>query len=526
MYKKLKSFLFIVALLTLMASASFNSQAEAVQLKSAQIDAIVSLLKSFDVKSDIVSTVKSVLQGKEIKVPTSIEPKAPKIKCPKIVRNLYLGKSGSDVKELQEFLKEKGFYDYPDITGYFGPATERAVQEFQKRYGVISSGSPEFNGFGVFGPKTRAMIKKICGYDYPEPKPWLCPAIYEPVCAVPKSKCPVCKGDVCLMLACLEPAPKTYSNKCEMTKAGAKFLHEGRCEDSGVTNPEAPQIETISGPASLKVGQKGKWKVKVRNIKEGDYLSYSWSWGDEKIQGFSYGNMMKKESDDLNSSAEASHIYYSPGLYKIKVTVRNQAGLSNSATVTVKVKDDAAVSLQCQSWYDGCNTCSRAYPGAPAICTKRYCALDESIWSGKVKCLKYFDDYEKLHLYDIRLDKYSYSLDESIKLKWNYSGSTENKKLAIILKDENGRAIKSQRVDIEEKEAEMKLSSFCNSYFSDAIDGNCNILRDKLESGLNKYYLELQVYSPENACFGYCAPDMPRPEILDTLRSKTFDIWY
>ncbi len=30
----------------------------------------------------------------------------------------------------------------------------------------------------------------------------------------------------------------------------------------------------------------------------------------------------------------------------------------------------------CQSWFDGCNSCARRSPGAPALCTKRYCPQD------------------------------------------------------------------------------------------------------------------------------------------------------
>jgi peptidoglycan endopeptidase LytE len=42
-----------------------------------------------------------------------------------------VGMSSPQVKELQQLLKEKGFFTYPTITGYFGTITEQAVKAFQ-----------------------------------------------------------------------------------------------------------------------------------------------------------------------------------------------------------------------------------------------------------------------------------------------------------------------------------------------------------------------------------------------------------
>jgi peptidoglycan DL-endopeptidase LytE len=42
-----------------------------------------------------------------------------------------VGMSSPQVKELQQLLKEKGFFTYPTATGYFGPITEQAVKAFQ-----------------------------------------------------------------------------------------------------------------------------------------------------------------------------------------------------------------------------------------------------------------------------------------------------------------------------------------------------------------------------------------------------------
>jgi peptidoglycan DL-endopeptidase LytE len=42
-----------------------------------------------------------------------------------------VGMSSPQVKELQQLLKEKGFFTYPTATGYFGTITEQAVKAFQ-----------------------------------------------------------------------------------------------------------------------------------------------------------------------------------------------------------------------------------------------------------------------------------------------------------------------------------------------------------------------------------------------------------
>jgi hypothetical protein len=81
---------------------------------------------------------------------------APKFKFTKA---LSRGLSGSEVTKLQQFLK-----NYPDlypeglVTGYFGPATERAIKRFQEKYGIAKSGVA---GYGMVGPKTRAKLNEF-----------------------------------------------------------------------------------------------------------------------------------------------------------------------------------------------------------------------------------------------------------------------------------------------------------------------------------------------------------------------------
>lgn len=69
-----------------------------------------------------------------------------------MVRDLYIGCKGADVKELQSFLKSRGFY-VRQVDGDFGKYTRSAVMLFQKKAGIIVD--------GYVGAQTRAAIQKI-----------------------------------------------------------------------------------------------------------------------------------------------------------------------------------------------------------------------------------------------------------------------------------------------------------------------------------------------------------------------------
>jgi peptidoglycan DL-endopeptidase LytE len=53
---------------------------------------------------------------------------------------LKLGMKNSQVKEVQDLLKAKGFFTYHTSTGYFGPITEKAVKEFQASVRLTPTG--------------------------------------------------------------------------------------------------------------------------------------------------------------------------------------------------------------------------------------------------------------------------------------------------------------------------------------------------------------------------------------------------
>lgn len=78
--------------------------------------------------------------------------------CPSFTRILMKGvNDGSygDVSALQFFLKTK-------VSGYFDARTELALKKWQKKYKVVSSGSPKKTGYGALDAKTMGKIMSVC----------------------------------------------------------------------------------------------------------------------------------------------------------------------------------------------------------------------------------------------------------------------------------------------------------------------------------------------------------------------------
>ncbi|MBI5003560.1 Ig-like domain-containing protein [Candidatus Kaiserbacteria bacterium] len=71
----------------------------------------------------------------------------------RFLASLKQGSRGADVSRLQSLL---GI----EATGYFGPKTAQAIQDFQIKHGVAKKGQ---DGFGQLGPKTRARIEEVFG---------------------------------------------------------------------------------------------------------------------------------------------------------------------------------------------------------------------------------------------------------------------------------------------------------------------------------------------------------------------------
>lgn len=94
--------------------------------------------------------------------PTPSPTSTPQTKRTPILRNLYLGSRGDDVKTIQDLLIKEGVYPEKLVTGYFGPLTKRAVIRFQEKYATdVLKPAGLTKGTGFVGPLTRAKLNKI-----------------------------------------------------------------------------------------------------------------------------------------------------------------------------------------------------------------------------------------------------------------------------------------------------------------------------------------------------------------------------
>ena len=97
--------------------------------------------------------------------PTAQEPAPPLA----IQSQLDFGMSSAEVKALQQFLNKQGFAvasaGQPGSAGfeteYFGPSTQKAVQQFQAAQGIVSTGDAQTTGYGRVGPQTLTAIQKL-----------------------------------------------------------------------------------------------------------------------------------------------------------------------------------------------------------------------------------------------------------------------------------------------------------------------------------------------------------------------------
>ncbi len=75
-----------------------------------------------------------------------------------LTKNLYRGLKHAEVLKLQNFLITLGYLAKDSATGYYGPLTQKAVQTYQCASLKLCSGTPQSNGYGNVGPKTRKQM--------------------------------------------------------------------------------------------------------------------------------------------------------------------------------------------------------------------------------------------------------------------------------------------------------------------------------------------------------------------------------
>ncbi len=79
-------------------------------------------------------------------------------------RNLQVGMSGADVKELQEICRYEGTFTYPTSTGFFGGITRKAVIDLQNKFAdEILKPVGLTRGSGLVYKSTRSWLEKHFG---------------------------------------------------------------------------------------------------------------------------------------------------------------------------------------------------------------------------------------------------------------------------------------------------------------------------------------------------------------------------
>jgi len=107
-------------------------------------------------------------------------------------------------------------------------------------------------------------------------------------------------------------------------------------------------VAVLNGPGA---GWSGSWLDQERSLHFDashshdpddqlySYSSYSWEFGDGKTQ--SYGT-------------EADHIYERTGLFKVNMTVRDEHGANDKASLTVKIRDPENITVNANgTWAEG-----------------------------------------------------------------------------------------------------------------------------------------------------------------------------
>lgn len=70
-------------------------------------------------------------------------------------------KTGGEVSRLQKLLlRDKTIYPEGLVSGFFGKATEKALQRWQSKNKIVTSGTPNTTGYGWVGKKTREILNK------------------------------------------------------------------------------------------------------------------------------------------------------------------------------------------------------------------------------------------------------------------------------------------------------------------------------------------------------------------------------
>ena len=415
-------------------------------------------------------------------------------------RTLYFGVAGNDVSNLQSSLLAAGHYD-EEVTGFYGPVTEAAVKSFQAANGIVSSGNPVSTGFGVVGPKTRSVLTTNA------------------TCAR--------SGDVAIV--------EEYSAAVRKNTVAAFELFISRNPDHKLVRDAEARIDLLKGinqseaEVSIDISAQGMTatlsatftitKDQRLNAVTGPVVLGTASWGDgstAKLSGLANADKV---------TATANHTYTLPGTYTVVVADKN----SNSDKESVRIASDSVSSYGIS---DVRSVNSRYVDPIPNAVDDEYTEYTITLKKGTVHKVNaahfapqsaferllrdtgYTGNVDKLiamassgtSLSITQPVKGTYLFGDNLTIRWSANVSSDAG-MYLVLEDNKGNAIKSMKVKPGSGQATMDTTSNCNNFFSDAIDGACSTLKTNITTkGQTQYRIRALVYSPSNACFGFCAP--------------------
>ncbi|MEK7621865.1 MAG: Ser-Thr-rich GPI-anchored membrane family protein [Patescibacteria group bacterium] len=105
-------------------------------------------------------------------------------------------------------------------------------------------------------------------------------------------------------------------------------------KDSSNRNGRSPSISGVSGPTTLKVNERGTWRVEASDSENGN-LSYSVRWGDEVST--MRGGVAIPSYVPTQQTASFTHRYAKAGTYTPTFTVTDNSGQSAQTSLSVRV---------------------------------------------------------------------------------------------------------------------------------------------------------------------------------------------
>lgn len=406
-------------------------------------------------------------------------------------------------------------------------------------------------------PRCLAMMQsEVVAKQQIHVGPIACTKEYMPVCGA--------KPIVCVTYPC-NPIPTSYSNKCEMHADGATFLYEGQCRTGGgnpgddpqckrwtdgkycgkscyrdvvggtanclmlkcaaihptppdgpaqcleyfSTSGKPPTISSFSGPTMLSVNQSGTWTIAASDP-ENQSLSYSVTWGDE--YDYAHKNSASMSiAPEFKQTTTFTHSYASAGTYTVTIVVRDSSGQSAKTSTTVQVSGGSVACTMeyapvCGRPYSYCSPTANCMPPLPQTFSNR-CMMNAA---GATYLYEGECGHRPQHPLTITSPTANHAVNfgygSTVPVQW-VTDYGNDYGMYLVLETANGQAIKSISVEPQAKTAALSTGTFCNNFFSDAIDGDCMSLKSRIDKGETSYRIRAAIFKPKNYCFGYCWPE-------------------